>query len=200
MQRPCAQIHPDGLPQWIKAQLIRLLDEAPDGVDWLHDIKFDGYRIHARLDRGKVRLLARTGLDWTNKCPMIAVAVSSLPLRQAYLDGELCGVRPDGTTSFSIMRNVSDTGNTDALIFFLFDLLHLDGEERRPGFFRRCVGFRRARTSYEQRTFCHPITALGARAWRRHRYGLRPAAIGDYSPNTGWLDRSRSSRGRDEHE
>jgi transposase len=59
-----------------------------------HDIKFDGYRMHTRLDRGAVRLLTRTGLDWTHKYPTIAVAVSSIGAEQAYLDGELCGVRP----------------------------------------------------------------------------------------------------------
>ena len=57
--------------------------------------------MHARLDRGAVRLLTRTGLDWTHQYPAIA-AVASLPARQAYLDGELCGVRPDGTISFSL--------------------------------------------------------------------------------------------------
>jgi ATP-dependent DNA ligase len=54
--------------------------------------------------------------------------LQSSPARQAYLDGELCGVRPDGTTSFSLIQNASDTGNSGALVFFLFDLLHLDGE------------------------------------------------------------------------
>jgi DNA ligase D-like protein (predicted ligase) len=116
------------LPDWVKPQLTKLVDEPPDGPDWLHEIKFDGYRMHARLDRCAVRLLTRTGLDWTRKYPAIASAVSSLPARQAYLDGELCGVRPDGTTSFSLIQNASDTGNGDGLVFFLFDLLHLDGE------------------------------------------------------------------------
>jgi DNA ligase D-like protein (predicted ligase) len=116
------------LPDWVKPQLTKLVDEPPEGPEWLHEIKFDGYRMHARLDRGAVRLLTRTGLDWTHKYPAIASAVSSLPARQAYLDGELCGVRPDGTTSFSLIQNASDTGNGDALVFFLFDLLHLDGE------------------------------------------------------------------------
>jgi hypothetical protein len=54
-----------GLPDWIKPQLTQLVDEAPDGPEWLHEVKFDGYRMHARLDRGAVRLLTRTGLDWT---------------------------------------------------------------------------------------------------------------------------------------
>jgi len=120
------------LPGWIKPQLTKLVDQAPDGPDWLHEIKFDGYRMHARLDRGAVRLLTRTGLDWTHKYPAIARAVASLPARQAYLDGELCGVRPDGTTSFSLIQNASDTGNSEALVFFLFDLLHLDGEAIAP--------------------------------------------------------------------
>jgi DNA ligase D-like protein (predicted ligase) len=116
------------LPTWVKPQLTKLVDQPPDGPDWLHEIKFDGYRMHARLDRGAVRLLTRTGLDWTHKYPAIASALSSLPAKQAYLDGELCGIRPDGTTSFNLIQNASDTGNGEALVFFLFDLLHLDGE------------------------------------------------------------------------
>ena len=99
------------LPEWIRPQLTQLVTEAPDGLEWLHEIKFDGYRMHARLDRGEVRLLTRNGLNWTGKYPQIAAAVSSLPARQAYLDGELCGVRPDGTSSFSMIQMASDAGN-----------------------------------------------------------------------------------------
>ena len=87
------------LPGWIKPQLTKLVDQAPDGPDWLHEIKFDGYRMHARLDCSAVRLLTRTGLDWTHKYPAIAEAVGALDARQAYLHGELCGVGPDGITS-----------------------------------------------------------------------------------------------------
>jgi ATP-dependent DNA ligase len=83
--------------------------------------------MQARLDRGAVRLLTRTGLDWTHKYPAIAAAVASLGARQAYLDGELCGVGPDGVTSFSMIQAASDSGNAAALVFFLFDLLYLDG-------------------------------------------------------------------------
>ena len=116
------------LPGWVKPQLTKLVDQPPEGPEWLHEIKYDGYRMHARLDRGAVRLLTRTGLDWTHKYPAIASALASVPARQAYLDGELCGVRPDGTTSFSLIQTASDAGNAKALVFFLFDLLHLDGE------------------------------------------------------------------------
>jgi bifunctional non-homologous end joining protein LigD len=85
--------------------------------------------MHARLERGEVRLLTRNGLNWTGKYPQIAAAVSSLRARQAYLDGELCGVGPDGITSFSMIQMASDAGNAAGLVFFLFDLLHLDGED-----------------------------------------------------------------------
>src|ERR1700739_4386870 len=87
--------------------------------------------MHARLDRGAVKLLTRTGLDWTHKYPQIAAAVSTLGARQAYLDGELCGVGPDGITSFSMIQLASDAGNAAGLVFFLFDLLHLDGRDFR---------------------------------------------------------------------
>jgi bifunctional non-homologous end joining protein LigD len=88
--------------------------------------------MHARLDRGAVRLLTRTGLDWTHKYPAIAAAVASIGAKQVYLDGKLCGVRADGVTSFSMIQLASDSGNAAALVFFLFGLLHLDGEDLCP--------------------------------------------------------------------
>jgi ATP-dependent DNA ligase len=81
MARPLARRPgPDAavLPQWIRPQLTELVDAAPDGPGWLHEIKYDGYRMHAGLDRGAVKLLTRTGLDWTEKYPAIAAAVGSL--------------------------------------------------------------------------------------------------------------------------
>jgi ATP dependent DNA ligase-like protein len=81
------------LPQRIRRQLTQLVEAAPDGDGWLYEIKYDGYRMRAPLDRGSVKLLTRTGLDWTHKYPAIVKAVAALDVRQAYLDGELCGVR-----------------------------------------------------------------------------------------------------------
>ena len=72
-----------GLPTWVKPQLCRLVDAPPQGPDWLDEIKYDGYRMRARLDRGRVSLLTRTGLDWTHKYPSIAAALSVLPANQA---------------------------------------------------------------------------------------------------------------------
>src|ERR1700724_45766 len=128
MARPLARRAGAGLPEWIPPQLTELVDAAPEGDQWLHEIKFDGSRMHARLDRGDVRL-TRTGLNWTHKYPPIAAAVSALGARQPYLDGELCGVFPDGITSFSMIQAASDAGNAAGLVFFIFDLLHLDGED-----------------------------------------------------------------------
>ena len=119
------------MPQWVRPQLTQLVDAAPEGDQWLHEIKYDGYRLHARLDRSAVKLLTRTGLDWTHKYPAIAKAVAALDARQAYLDGELCGIGPAGIPSFNIVQLASDRGNTAALVFFLFDLVHLDGEDLR---------------------------------------------------------------------
>src|SRR6201987_6535142 len=117
------------LPEWVRPQLAQLVDAAPDGDTWLHELKYDGYRLHARLDRGAVKLLTRTGLDWTHKYPAIAEAVAALGAREAYLDGELCGVGPDGITSFSMIQLASDAGSAAGLVFFLFDLLYSDGED-----------------------------------------------------------------------
>ena len=129
MARPLTRRARAGPPELIPPQLTQLVEAAPEGDDWLHEIKFDGYRMHARLDRGNVRLLTRTGLDWTHKYPAIAAALSSLGAGQAYLDGELCGVGADGITSFSMIQLASDSGNAAALVFFLFDLLYADRED-----------------------------------------------------------------------
>ena len=94
---------------FIPPQLATLVKQAPDGPGYLHEIKLDGYRMAARLDNGDVRLLTRTGLDWTTKYPTIAEALTELPARSAYLDGELCGVLPDGRTAFNLIQNAADT-------------------------------------------------------------------------------------------
>jgi len=77
-------------PKWIKPKFTRIADEAPAGNDWLHEIKYDSYRMHARLDRGKIQLLARTGLDWSRRYPRTIESLRALPVKAAHLDGELC--------------------------------------------------------------------------------------------------------------
>jgi ATP-dependent DNA ligase len=84
---------------------------APDGSGWLHEIKLDGYPMHARLDKGRVQILTRRGNDWTDKYPIIVGALAKLPTQDAYLDGELCGVLPDGHTAFNLIQNALEHGD-----------------------------------------------------------------------------------------
>jgi ATP-dependent DNA ligase len=84
----------NGPPKWVRPQLALLVKEAPSGTEWLHEIKFDGYRMHARVDGGDVRLLTRSGLDWTHKYEATRQALSALrATKSAYIDGEPCAVR-----------------------------------------------------------------------------------------------------------
>ena len=94
--------------------------------------EIDGYRIHARLDRGQVKLLTRTGLDWTEKYPTTAKALAAISAQQAYIDGELCALAESGVTSFGLLQAATDNRLTGSLIFFAFDLLYRDGENLLP--------------------------------------------------------------------
>jgi bifunctional non-homologous end joining protein LigD len=115
------------MPNNPKPQLATLADKAPEGADWLHEIKYDGYRLLARVDRGKVRLITRGGLDWTKKFPGLARHLGELPVNAALIDGELVHLETDGTTSFSGLQDAISSGKTDALTFFAFDLLYQGG-------------------------------------------------------------------------
>jgi hypothetical protein len=124
-----AGARPAKLPYKVEPQLALLVDRTPEGDAWLHEIKFDGYRLAARLERGKVSLLTRGGHDWTVKFPAVAAALMQLPVDTAYLDGEACHVREDGVTSFSGLQDDLGTGRIDRVFYFVFDLLHLDGRD-----------------------------------------------------------------------
>jgi ATP-dependent DNA ligase len=115
-------------PTWVAPQLTELVEKAPAGDKWAHEIKLDGYRMHARIDRGHVQLLTRTGLDWTAEYPTTVTALQRLPVEQAYIDGELCAVSETGVTSFGLMQAATDSRHAAALTFYAFDLLYLDGE------------------------------------------------------------------------
>jgi bifunctional non-homologous end joining protein LigD len=124
-----ADLEMTGRPlKWIKPQLTRLVDEAPAGGDWLHEIKYDGYRMHARIDGGQIKLLTRTGLDWSHRYRRTIEALGGLRVKSAYLDGELCALNSDGAPVFSRLQAAMDEGRTDRLVFFAFDLLFLNGE------------------------------------------------------------------------
>src|SRR5450631_1960557 len=89
------------LPGFVSHQLTQLVEKAPSGPQWLHEIKLDGFRMAARIERGRAKLLTRTGLDWTDRYPAMQTPLTAVRAKTAYLDGELCGVGADGVPSFA---------------------------------------------------------------------------------------------------
>ncbi len=128
-QKKSSRAARDRLPDFVPPSLATLHSDAPRGSDWLHEIKYDGYRIQARLDRGKVRLLTRKNLDWTHRFKPIAAAVAALPAETALLDGELVVEDDKGVSSFSLLQTDLKGGRGDRLVYYVFDLLHLDGRD-----------------------------------------------------------------------
>jgi bifunctional non-homologous end joining protein LigD len=118
-----------GLPDFIPPSLATLHSAPPDGAEWIHEIKFDGYRIEARLDHGKVCLLTRKQLDWTHRFQRIAKAVAALPADTALLDGELVVENENGISSFSLLQTDLKDGRENRFVYCIFDLLHLDGRD-----------------------------------------------------------------------
>ena len=121
--------HGARLPEFVPPSLATLHDIAPSGGGWAHEIKFDGYRIQARLDHGKVRLLTRKGLDWKEKFPNIAAAVAKLPARIALIDGEVVVEDENGVSSFSELQAALKSRERERFVYYVFDLLHLDGRD-----------------------------------------------------------------------
>src|SRR4051812_42727434 len=117
------------LPDFVPPSLATLRTSAPNSAGWVHEIKFDGYRIQARLERGNVRLLTRKGLDWTDKFPNIADAVKKLSARAALIDGEIIIADAQGVSSFSGLQAALKAGEQKAFIYYVFDLLHIDGRD-----------------------------------------------------------------------
>ncbi len=118
-------------PAFVAPALATLVDKAPASGNWIHEIKFDGYRIQARLDRGKVKLLIRKGLDWTSKFPTVAAAIAKLRAETALADGELVSEDKDGISRFSLLQQDLKDSRHDRMVFYAFDLLHLDGSDLR---------------------------------------------------------------------
>jgi bifunctional non-homologous end joining protein LigD len=114
-------------PKSLKPQLAMPSRVVPGDGDWLHEIKFDGYRILAFLADGRVRLLTRRGNNWTSRFPMLAQAIKDLPAAKAILDGEAVALEPDGNTNFQRLQNWMKRGRTDQIVYYAFDLLYLDG-------------------------------------------------------------------------
>src|SRR4029077_4005265 len=95
------------LPGWVAPQLATLVGAAPDGDEWVHEIKLDGYRVLARIERGRVRLLTRNRQDWTERFPAVAEAAATLPVKEALLDGEIVALDRSGVSSFQALPQVA---------------------------------------------------------------------------------------------
>lgn len=108
-------------------QLATLKDEPPSGDAWLHEMKFDGYRIQALIDNGEVRLMTRNKKDWTDRYPSVAEALEKLDVKSAAIDGELVAMDKNGRSDFSLLQNAESEKDIN-LGYYAFDLLYLDGK------------------------------------------------------------------------
>ena len=116
------------MPDFIAPALATLKAKPPSGEEWLHEVKFDGYRIQAHIASGKVRLLTRSGLDWTGRFGGgLAGELARLPCAQAIVDGEMVVLSDAGIASFSALQADLSDGRTNGMVYYAFDLLYLDG-------------------------------------------------------------------------
>ena len=123
--------HVSPLPASMTPMLTTLVDAVPTGDDWLHEIKYDGYRMVCRIDGGAVKILSRNGKDWSGALPSIAKAVRRLRLTSAWLDGEVAALDPQGIPSFQLLQNALADPESSALTYFMFDVPYLDGYDLR---------------------------------------------------------------------
>jgi bifunctional non-homologous end joining protein LigD len=136
--RMSAAILPGGvvapLPRGIEPALSTLAAAPPTGQDWIHEIKFDGYRILASVDQGKVTLSTRKGNDWTDRMPALAEAIRNMPVKSVLLDGELVSLDARGVSDFQSLQDAlgrGPAGQAASLVYYAFDLLYLDGVDLR---------------------------------------------------------------------
>ncbi|MDO8963500.1 MAG: non-homologous end-joining DNA ligase, partial [Coriobacteriia bacterium] len=119
------------LPADAPFQLATLVGEAPEGDEWIHEVKYDGYRLRAVLERGRARMLTRNGADWTDRLTGIAHAVEALPAASALLDGEAVVIGADGRPDFGALQDALASKQDGRITLAAFDLLYLDGFDLR---------------------------------------------------------------------
>lgn len=119
------------LPPFVEPCLASLAVGAPRTEGWIFEVKFDGYRLQARIDGGCVQFLTRSGLDWTDKFPALAEAFGALGLASALIDGEVVVEDARGASDFSALQAAIKEGRSDLMRFWSFDLLYLEGSDLR---------------------------------------------------------------------
>ncbi|MFL5238247.1 MAG: DNA ligase D [Rhizomicrobium sp.] len=115
------------MPAFVEPELARIVDMPAGGTLWIHEIKFDGYRMQLRVEKKRVRLLTRKALDWSHRFPEIVAEACALP--DCILDGEIAALDERGISNFSSLQNALSEGKTAGLVYFAFDLLFLDGHD-----------------------------------------------------------------------
>lgn len=130
-ERPVANDPPGAMPSIIEPELATLASRPPASGDWSYEIKYDGYRMLIRIEGGSVKLFTRNGHDWTDRMPKLRAAVESLPVENAWLDGEAVVLNASGTPDFNALQNAFDRRSTAKIVIFLFDILWLNGEDVR---------------------------------------------------------------------
>ncbi|MBP2159118.1 MULTISPECIES: DNA ligase D [Asticcacaulis] len=115
--------------QFRDLELATLADAVPEGPDWVHEVKFDGYRTLTVIDGGQVTMYSRSGLDWTSKYRDIARRLKAFKVDNAILDGEIVALNEHGASSFSRLKAELTAGRSDELQYYVFDLLVLNGED-----------------------------------------------------------------------
>ncbi|CAA2140671.1 non-homologous end-joining DNA ligase [Hyphomicrobium sp. ghe19] len=115
------------MPNFIAPCLATLVAKPPTGDNWVHEIKFDGYRIQARIEKGSVRMLTRNGLDWTERFGRLPQLLSEFHDGSAIIDGELVADDASGHSSFSALADALKSGHSEKFVLHCFDLLYLDG-------------------------------------------------------------------------
>lgn len=115
------------LPNFVPPQLATLVKEPPSGDEWLHELKFDGYRMLCRVDRGRVTFWSRNGKDWTDKFRNVVEAVKAIKLSTAILDGEIVIVDAQGRSSFQKLQRAMGKAVTSGFAYEVFDLIYLNG-------------------------------------------------------------------------
>ena len=122
----------EALPAFIAPQLASEAAAPPVGPHWVHELKLDGYRIQAHIDKsGKIRLYTRSGLEWTSRMPLIVRELGRLKVEYAVLDGEVVVLDAEGQSSFAKLQAAFDEGASHPLTYFVFDLLYLNGHNLR---------------------------------------------------------------------
>jgi bifunctional non-homologous end joining protein LigD len=119
------------LPLKLAPQLATLAKGALPAGDWLYEIKFDGYRIMARIEGGTVKLITRGGHDWTHKMKPLAKDLEALGVESAWLDGEAVVIDEDGRTDFNALQNAFDASRTDSISYYIFDIPFLGDHDLR---------------------------------------------------------------------